>query len=334
MKRLLLVVAIALFPVALAAQVPDRDVLVTPDGTLYTIEAVYDNGSHLSLTIQRGSQKTETVVPASLVPGRHWRPALAYDNDSATLFVFWIHSPDLSSELLLSSYSNGTWSAPVSFDPAQYDVRSNLQIGITRKVSTLQSDGTYADTSGLLIHAIWWQQSGSGEYARYALFNVVNGQINSIELHNLDDFAPNGPMFPYDVDANFNPEILRHPAFVDNGTQDSIDVVYGDVHNNDFVRVRVKPILAEGRIHIPIGAHPGGPSIPVAKSFTAPWTGSITLITSPHNDGGMLLYNATATAVNYIVYSNGTWSTVKLVPLSDKLTADAAVAALTRMLSQ
>ena len=39
MKRLLLILALVLAPAALFAQVADRDVLLTPDGTLYTIES-------------------------------------------------------------------------------------------------------------------------------------------------------------------------------------------------------------------------------------------------------------------------------------------------------
>ena len=39
MKRLLLILALVLAPAALFAQVVDRDVLLTPDGTLYTIES-------------------------------------------------------------------------------------------------------------------------------------------------------------------------------------------------------------------------------------------------------------------------------------------------------
>jgi hypothetical protein len=340
MKRLFVALALAFLPVALVAQVADRDVLLTPDGTLYTIESVYNDGSldiqttqFLRLTIQRGTQKTETIVPGSLSPGRHSRPALTYDNDSDTLFVFWIRMPNLSSELLISSYSGGKWSPVTSIDPQPFNIRSNLQVAITRRVSTLQTDSSYRDVPGLLIHAIWWEESGTGETARYALFAVSNGAISSVEVHNLDDFAPSPThIFPNEVDADFNAEILKHPAFADNGTQNSIDVIYGDLHMSEFVRVRLKPI-ADGRIHIPIGAHPGGPRIVVPKSFTEPWTGAISTIVSPH-DGSMLLYNTTKNAVNYIVYSGSSWSAPKSVALSEKLSADAAVAALTRMITQ
>jgi len=343
MKRLLFAVAILLMAAAAFADVADRDVLLTPDGTLYIVESVENSGSappgvtrYLQLTIQRPNAPVDVkVVPDSLTAGVHWRPALAYDNDSKTLFVFWLKTPNaMSSELLLSSYNGNSWQPAVSIDDQQYSMRYNLRIAITRKLATQQNDLSVVDVPALLIHAVWWEQTGYSETARYALFAVQKGMIGAVDLHNLDDFAPTPGFFPNPVDSNFNPEILKHPAFADNGTQDSIDVVYGDTHNNDFVRVRLKPIQVEGRIHIPIGAHPGGPMVPAAKSFTQPWTGPITIVTSPHDDGGMLLYNTTATAVNYIVYSNGVWSTAKSVPLSDKLTADAAVAALTRMLSQ
>lgn len=106
-------------------------------------------------------------------------------------------------------------------------------------------------------------------------------------------------------------------------------MIFGDSHMNSFNRVTIKPI-ADGRIHIPIGAHPGfgGP-----KAFSADWPGRISVIPSLHN-GDLLFYNTTKDTVSYIMYSAGVWSTVKTLPLNDKLSADAAVAALSRMMSQ
>ncbi len=341
MKRLFLAVVLAFLPVALAAQVADRDVLLTSDGTLYTIESVENDGSaptavnrYLQLTVQRPDERPQTtVVPESLTPGSHTRPALAYDNDSQTLFVFWLKAPNaMSSELLLGSYAGGTWHAAVRIDDQPYHLRYNLRIAATHRVAQLQNDGSYRDDAALLIHAIWWEETGYGELARYALFSVKSGAISTIELHNLNEFSASVPLFSTNVDPKFNPEILKHPSFVDNGTQDSVDVIFGDTVYLVFNRVRLKPV-AEGRIHIPIGAKPVGPGIAVATGFTAPWTGPISTIVSPHS-GNLLLYNATKDSVNYILYSGSKWSTVKSVALSDKLSADAAVAALSRMMSQ
>jgi len=340
MKRLLLILIVALVPLALQAQVADRDVLLTPDGTLYLIESTDNDGSappqaqqFLRLTIQRGNASTQSIVPESLTAGRHWRPALAYDADSKTLFVFWLKMPNpFSSELLLASYSDGRWSPAVSVDNQTYHLRFNLRIGITTRVSQLQSNGSWADVPALLVHAVWWEETGYGETARYGLFTIDHGAISFIELHNLNEFSGSVPMFPTEVDPKFNAEIMKHPAIVDNGTQNSIDVIFGDVDYNVFNRVTLKPV-AESRIHIPIGVHPGGPRVAAPNSFINKWDGRISTITSPH-DGSMLLYNTTRDAVNYLIYSGGKWSSVKSVALSDKLSVDAAVVALSRMMNQ
>jgi hypothetical protein len=338
MKRLLLILLVAIAPVALFGDVIDRDVLLTQDGTLYTVESVNSDSSsgasrYLALTIQRGSDKPQTVtVPDSLADGVHWRPALAYDSVSNTLFIFWLKMPNaMSSELMLASYSNGKFQPAVSIDSQPYHLRFNLRIAITRHLSQVQFDGSIVDVPALLVHAVWWEQTGYDETARYALFSINKGAAPLADLHDLNEFAISPPFFPNEVSANFNPEILKHPAFVDNGTQNSVDVIFGDTHINSFNHVTLKPI-AEGRIHIPIGVHPGGPRIPAPLSFSSEWSGRISTITS--RDGSLLLYNASNDAVSYIMYSGGSWSSVKSVALSDKISADAAVAAVIKMMTQ
>jgi hypothetical protein len=340
MKRLVLALIFAIVPTALLAQVADRDVLLTPDGTLYMIESTDNDGgqpaavqSFLTLTIQRGNQRTITNVPESLGGGMHWRPALTYDNDSKTLFVFWLKMPNpFSSELLLASYADGQWQPAVSIDNQPYKLRYNLRIAVTTRIAQLQNNGSYVDAAALLVHAVWWEETGYGEAARYGLFSVDKGKISFVELHDLSEFTGNVPMFPTEVDPKFNAEILKHPTLIDNGSTNSIDVIFGDKNYAVYNRVTLKPI-ADGRIHIPIGARPGGPRIAAAKSFTEPWTGRISTIVSPHS-GNLLLYNTTKDSVSYIMFSSGSWSSVKTVALSDKLSAEAAVAALGRMMSQ
>src|SRR5205807_10540713 len=146
MKRLLLILALVLAPAALFAQVADRDVLLTPDGTLYTIESKSavegDSNRSLQLTIAQGNKSTvTTTIPESLT-GTNWRPALTYESDSKAVFVFWIGQVNgMSSRLLFTSYRDGKWSPAVSIDDQQYTYRYNLRIAITRHVSTLQPDG-------------------------------------------------------------------------------------------------------------------------------------------------------------------------------------------------
>jgi hypothetical protein len=338
MKRLVLVLILAILPTTLLAQIADRDVLLTTDGTLYTVESTLNDGSapaevkfFLRLTVQPTNQQAQTLtVPDSLTAGVHSHPALAYDPDSQALFVFWLKMANpTSSELLLSSYRNGAWQPATSVGNSTFHLDSNLQI----RTSHLSGDAP------LVVHAVWWEDTGDTEGARYGLFVIEKGAVSTIYLDDLSNLLyvdqngnPNvqGPVaFP--VDSNFNREILRHPSLIDTGSADSIDVIFGDVRTNSFNRTTLKPVI-QGRIHIPIGFKPG-PHIPAPGRFTQLWTGSVDTIVSSR-DGSILLYNTTPSAVNYIVYNASGWSAVKSVALSDKLSADAAVAALSRMMNQ
>jgi hypothetical protein len=330
MKRILILLVLALLPTALFAQA-DRDVLLTPGGTLYTAEselALHDSEMRrqVTLTIQQGNKVARTIVPDSLTAGIQSAPALAYDAESDTLFVFYLRMPNLmSSELLLAAYQNGNWEPAISIDNKPFDIRSSLRIAVKRNVAQLQGDGTYADVSALVMHATWWEQTGDGESARYALVSINKGNISSIELHDLTEFmAPDATTFT--VAPDFNRELLKHPAIFDSLSVDSVDVVFGDLHTNSFNRVTLRPI-ADGRIHIPIGARGGG-HLGAPFLFSTDWNGRISTISSGSN---LILCNATKDSVTYLLYSNGAWSPIKTLPLTDKLTAEGAVSALTRM---
>ena len=339
MKRILIAVALLLLPVAVFAQVADRDVLLASDGTLYSIESVANNDSnpsvnstqYLALTIQKGDSVTHTVVPESLLPGTHSHPALAYDADSSTLFVFWQKQPNaMSSELLFSSYHNGGWQPAASIDDAPFHYRFNLGISPTHRVAQLQQDGTYVDVPALIVHAVWWEETALGETARYAMLTIDKGMVSSIELHNVSEFS--GDTTSYNVPGAFNADILKHPAIIDTPSADSVDVVYGDTTTFALHRVTVKPVL-DSRIRIPVGRG-GGHTLPPPFSFSVVWTGRVGTVSSPRDTDRMAFYNVGQDSISYILYSNGAWSDVKSVPTSDRLSPDAAVTVLIRMLDQ
>lgn len=332
MKRLLLIAALVLLPTAAFAQASnDRDVLLTSDGKLFTIDSVVDasgNNRSLHLMQQVGTNVWTTDVPETLNNGINWRPALAYDDESKTLFVFWLHMPTaFSSELLIATLQNATWHPAFSLDNQQWDLRYNLKIGITHHVSTLQADGTYADAPGLLVHAVWWEQTSAGDQARYAMLTIEKGWVTSYEIHNLSEFASQ-PDKPFDVGSDFNPEILKHPAIIE-GT-DSIDVVFGDMNTRSINRVTLKPI-ADGRIHIPIGHHGGGP-LPPPQAFSADWTSRISLVAAP-GDSRMAFYSTDKDGLHYVLFLNGTWSDMKTIATNGTINEDAALNALTRLVA-
>jgi hypothetical protein len=295
MKRLLSVAAFVLFAVcANAAEL--RDVLLTPAGRLYTAEtatAADDAGHHVMLSVLENGETREVVVPDSLSQGFRSAPALAYDAESDTLFVFFLRMPNIaSSELILVSYRDGKWTSPISVDNKSFRLRSNLRIAVTRRLASPQDDGTSIDIARLQIHAVWWEQTGNGEEARYALVALEKGVVSDIELHELGEFVTSDPSAA-DVDLAFNPEILRHPAILENGTTNSVDVLFGDVRMNRFHRATIRPIFALGRIHIPIGRAPGH-GVPGPRAYATLGGGNrIDVIAT---NGKLLLYSTDADA--------------------------------------
>ena len=336
MKRLLTFAAVLLFATGVFAQTVDRDVLVTPDGTVYSVETITPTdpsiaaSSALQLTTQSGTTTSSVIVPASTTYGMHSLPALAYDSGTGTLFVLWLHMPSpMSSELLVASYSAGRWSPAVSVDNQPYTLRYNLRVGITRRVSALQIDGSYQDAPALLLHLLWWEETGHGQEARYALLDIEKGQVASTEVHSLSEFYDPDPT-PAQVAPDFNPEVLRHPGFLESGSADSVDVVAGDMTSLSFHRLTIKPIL-DTRIRIPVGRAPGA-RIPAPTSFDAAWTGRISVVSSPRNSD-MVFAHVESDAVSYMSYTNGAWSAIKSIGLGPKLSADSAMSALSKMLS-
>lgn len=335
MKRLLLIIALALCAGTLFAQTEDRDVLVTPEGTVYSVESELSTDpaiparSVIELSIQNGDASSSAIVPDSVSPGTHTVPSLAYDTDSKTLFVLWLHMPNiLSSELLLAAYKDGQWQPAFSIDSQPYHIRYNPRIAITRSVSQDLPDGTSIDVPALVIHLLYWDESGKGEEARYALISIDKGHISDPELHPVSDFYTDTDS-PATVDPSFNRQILKNPAFLENGSPDSVEILAGDLQNNTFHRVTIKPKL-ETRIRIPVGR--GGPGMRVAApaSFTATWSGRINVIGSTHGDA-IAFVNVDHEGVNYITYAGGTWSSSKAIATGPKLPADSALKALSKL---
>jgi hypothetical protein len=344
MKNSLIALAILLVSATAFAQVPDRDVLVSPEGTVYTLEQAFPSSSSgvaatnvLQLTIQSGSETQHMLVPESLTAGFHSDGTLAYDASSKTLFVLWTHMPNgMSSELLFASYREGKWQPAVSIDYRAYSARANLRLGITRRVSQLQKDGTYADAPALILHALWWDSNGQGDEARYAMLPIDNGSLShdSVELHSLEEFVGDDETVNA-VDAKFNSEILRHPAIVSSPMQNSVDVIFGDTNKNSLHKITLHPI-ADVRIHVPGsigGGAPGGGkplNLIAPAGFTADWKGPITVI---ERGDRFVFANATDKALNYLTYSDGTWSDAKSIALNSKLSVETALAAVDKMVS-
>jgi hypothetical protein len=345
-KRIAVALALLLLPLAAMAEAPDRDLLLTNDGTLYAAESMFAQNAPgivqtsstrvLTLTVQNGSSTRSTTVPASLSGGWHVNPALAFDNESKTLFIFWesVQQGGLASSLLFCSYQDGRWSEPTALDNADWDLRHNLRIAVTRHVESTDKDGKVTSVPGLTVHAVWWQENGYAQWARYAMITIEKGNVASadIPLFNLNTFSPSSAADGSGGPAKTAQELLRHPAIFESAGHDTVDIVFGNADTKSLHRLTIKPsfkVVADGRIRIPIGVKDREIGAPEAIALDA--SSAVSALSSGSDN--VVYYFGTAQALSYVMYKDSQWSTLRSIALNDRVTRDTAVDAIRRMVS-
>ncbi|MDQ3283030.1 MAG: hypothetical protein M3Q69_16645 [Acidobacteriota bacterium] len=336
MRRLLFALCLLVLPVLATAQ--DREALLTPDGTLYTIETQLNandqyGGAHLLLRSQRGTEVAQEVVPATRGEGSHTEPAIAYDSESKTLFVFWLrHVGIMSSQLMFACRdANGTWSEAESFG-RPFDYRENLRIAVTRRTTDI--DGTVSDAPAVSVHLVWWEfnSDDGSESARYAMLSIENGHVQTMDVVDLNTFG--GPAEKPAKDANaapISPAVLKQPLLFASPSQDSVLVVFGDTSTGSLHETRVKPtkIVANGRLRVPVGRREGGAGVP---RFAVADESRIDGIYGTANR--LALYSREGSKLQYVIMKDSAWTETRSIALDDQITSGAAIDALRRLLNE
>jgi hypothetical protein len=334
MKKLLVLLALVLLPLFAGAQ--DANNLLTPDGTFCMIrqsdQPTDGNAAttYLVLTTRRGDVTRTAPVPATLTAGVHSNPAMAYDAESGTLYVFWLrYTKILESELLFASLdSRGAWSEATSFGSG-FDYRENLKIAVTRKVV----DEKARLQPGITVHATWWEtdtHSGS-EAAKYAILVLENGRVAEVNFLDLGEFVAQSEKSEADLSKD-DLTILRHPVLTMTERQESVLLTFGSLETLSLHRVRVypvKPPVTDGRIRIPVGRAEG--------KMDAPKFGRIAANSSVTAIGGeerMAFYTRDGEKLHYVLLRDGQWSEARAITLDDQISAPAAVEAIRRLVNE
>jgi hypothetical protein len=340
-RKLLILVVLALAPMVVSAQSAERNVLLTVNGTLYKIAAeegstaAVTNSSRkvLRLDIQNGDEKKSLFVPATLTGGSHTRPSLAFDEEGQSLFIFWEKMPNpMSSELLFCSFQNGVFSEPTSISRAAFNFRSALQIEVTSHYfESVSVAKPFVRTKGLSIHAVWWELTGYGEEAHYALITLENGAVAGIHTERLLDFAGSAASKePAAVPADLDREVFRTPVMFPSPTHDGVDVVFANWETNRFNRVTIRPISQQGVIRVPDGVWRGEIG-PPGRPFND--QSSKVGVAGAASTENLVLYSVAENQLEFMLYKNGGWSEPKGVSTSDGISLDTAMAALLRLVN-
>ncbi|HVR41681.1 MAG TPA: hypothetical protein VMU84_21470 [Thermoanaerobaculia bacterium] len=338
MKKALLVVLFALLPFAAFAQ-QGGEVLLTPSGTLFTLESERASdhpdvstasSKYFVLTVRDAESVTRTIVPGSTTKGVHTDGALAYDPVSKTLFVFWNHmtGPRESNLVFASRSEAGQWTSTKPFADTSVS-RSGLRVAITQKSAYKDDEGADRSIPEIVVHLAWWEDRGVGaELARYAMVTVFQGFVQDIKIHDLSEFIEKR-----DVDAEgeiFPDEILRHPAIFESPSHDSIDVLFGEPAENKFHRVTIKPFIPalDSRVRIPLGVRDRAIPTPTLQADAKATLGAIGVA-----GDRVALYVRDEKAVRYVAYRSNEWSEARSIPLDATVTTDVALEAIRNMLA-
>lgn len=352
MRRLVLICCALLLAVSASAELRRSDVLLTDSGVFYrvaAVEATAYNEAHpenevtasatsiLVLTIQAGAE-TETIpVPASLVGNFNIEPSLAYDPNDERIYLFWQRKPSASSsELLLTSYKDGAWTEATAFDNGIWRLRYNLRIGITH-FRTYIEEGRIRRAPAVVAHAVWWEQHGQHEAARYAMLNLQAGNVTGITVRDMSELS-SLPELPEarELPESYDKSNFRTPYILDVPGSDSVDILFADWYTNHYEIVNVRPVLDEknGVLHIPIGVTTGVMDAPRLENRNADAGLMAMSAASPTGGRDLLLYAQDETAIDYVIHRNGTWSESKRIVLSDNVTLTEALVALRRNITR
>lgn len=334
-KKIAVALALLVAPALLAQN--DREVLLTPGGTLYSIERelAADHPelgtaatSYLVVAERQGEKTVRRIIPGSQTPGNHQNAATAYDPESKTLFIFWQHEINAAeSELVFTSLDQyGNWSRTTAFGSSKFR-RENLRIAVTRKSEARVGDGSTTLVPDINVHAVWWENDGGNEGAGYAMLTLEKGRVTAVDVRDLASYTDSTNVYPADPESN--PEILRHPALFETAGHEAVEVVFGSTKTNGFTRLRLKPVL-DGRIRIPVGVKDHGFAGPVFRATT---DGARIGALSGDNDAFVLYYRG-KNALNYLMYRDGSWSALRTIPLDDRLTTDMAISAIRQMITE
>ncbi|MCM2315470.1 MAG: hypothetical protein NDJ92_10010 [Thermoanaerobaculia bacterium] len=343
MRRFLIVLVLVLTAAGAGAQLRVSDVLLTDGGTLFTVDIVkaseletedgttLDTASNgvLRLRIQNGDKLETIAVPGSLTGGYHVEPSLAFDEADGRLYIFWQRIPGLgASELLFASYKDGDWSEVSTFDNGIWRIRFNLKVTITRFAERTREDGTKEQKPALIAHAIWWEQLGQRESARYAMLELDHGDVRSIQVHELTDFVTSRTPEPYVLPDDYDRNVFRTPFVFNAADGDSIDVLFADWYTNRYQLVTIRPIEDEknGVLHIPIGVTTGefGPMPIRARDTSAPL---VAMRPNP-STGTIVVYSGNDESIEYVALRSGRWSSSSSLKLNSAMTLDIALEGL------
>lgn len=323
--------------------------LLAPDGTLYVVRAgtainlgLVGNGINPSdYPIEWTLRRQDGTVGVGLVPDTADSNVkrnldLAYDEASGSLVLLWKEELSVLSLLHLGIFRNDVWTQPDLLPNPGFAHTYDPQMLLSRlNVRTQDADGKTVTQTHSILSVIWWEE-GQYAQARYAPI-FLDGDISSSDVQAYDLPATIGGSGASSFGSR-SPSSYMYPALQLEGPAGAILASFADLNAGKHYVVRItfpddlgKPGPSNVtwlRRRIPVvGVASEGPigDVPVMQA-------AVTTIIGPSYKPTFVWRDDNAVA--YMRFDGKRWSSVKTIPLSDRMPYDRALRLVEGMASK
>jgi hypothetical protein len=179
MKRIALILAIALGLAATAARAAHQEAVLGGEGEVYRVKSgtyaqLFPGGKEipsgdrtnlvLALEIVKPDGSPErSLVPGTEGPGADRLPYLQYEETSRTVFLVWETRVNFVHPVLMLSGYNGSWLEPIEILGNPFAPKSSPQLAVTHDTYQLPgSDGQPVTGRRMILHLVWGEEAGDG----------------------------------------------------------------------------------------------------------------------------------------------------------------------------
>ena len=339
--RSLLVAAALVAGVAVPAAAEEKSLLAA-DGTLYEVHA----GLAADLGLAEGIEPDDYVIEwtareqdgsihVGVVPGTQNRNVkrnldLAFDEASGSLLLLWKEELTPISTLQIGVLRDGSWKTSLLLPNLGFSKAYNPQMRLSH--STVQwtgADGQPVVRNRSILSIVWWEESQYAQ-ARYApiFLEEENFDVSNVAVYDLPVLAGGGGPTKYD---DIPASAYVFPSLHSDGPSGAILASFADLNGrkNKVVKITFPTDLGipdEGNVtwmrrHIPIvgvvGESPLAPTTPIHITSMGTALGTGYRPTFYWRDADRVLYTR---------FDGREWASVKVIPLSDTMSYERALA--------
>lgn len=221
---------------------------VGPYGVLFPKGNSYPAGNVvLTLEVSRsGGTADRILVPGTEGPEVESASFVVFEEASKSLFLLWQTSVSSVNRLVLRSFKNGSFGAPIEVTTGTFGAAMSApQAAVTRdEFPVTLDDGETGTVHQTLLHLTWWQDSAAGSQVLYAPITLVEGIYTGWHpVYSLNDFD-------YSADdpaaaAEILPQLYQAPRIQTGRDDHSVIVSFANERNGRFVAFDVSVVPGE-----------------------------------------------------------------------------------------